>query len=63
MVTNKRKQEVCEKYYMYLRVINTLGNKMILQKQFVEILVQLGVAKDEFEAMKSISEMERAEII
>ncbi len=63
MVTNKRKQEVCEKYDMYLRVINTLGNKMILQKQFVEILVQLGVAKDEFEAMKSISEMERAEII
>jgi hypothetical protein len=32
MVTNKRKQEVCEKYDMYLRVINTLGNKMILQK-------------------------------
>ncbi|RDY22555.1 hypothetical protein CHF27_012815 [Romboutsia maritimum] len=36
---------------------------MILQKQFIKILVQLGVAKYEFDAIKSISEMERAEII
>lgn len=63
MVTNERKQLVCKKYDIYLRVINILSNKIILQRQLVELLVELGIAKDEYEVMKVISEMERAEVI
>ncbi|HBH3439846.1 hypothetical protein PR262_08490 [Clostridioides difficile] len=63
MVTNERKQVTCIKYDIYLRVINILSNKIILQRQLVELVVALGIAKDEYEVMKVISELERAEII
>lgn len=63
MVTNERKQLVCKKFDIYLKIINVLSNKIILQKQLVELIISLGVAKDKYEVMKAISEMERAEII
>lgn len=63
MVTNKRKQTICKKYDLFLRVINILGNKMMLQKQFIEIAIEIGVVKDKFEAVKGLLELERAEII
>lgn len=63
MVTNERKQIVCEKYDVYLRIINDLGNKIMLQKQLVKIAIELGIAKNEFEAMRAIIELEQSEII
>lgn len=63
MITNERKQIVCEKYDIYLRIINKLGNKIMLQKQLVQIAIELGIVKNEFEAMRVISELEQAEII
>ncbi|MGL4991301.1 MAG: hypothetical protein ACRC57_09125 [Sarcina sp.] len=63
MVTNERKQNTCNRYNEYLRVIDILGNKMMLQNQFVDIIVVLGIAKDKFEAIRGIQELERAEII
>lgn len=63
MVTNERKQNTCNKYCEYLRVIQLLGNKMMLQSQFVDIIIILGMAKDKFEAIRGIQELERAEII
>lgn len=63
MVTNERKQNTCNKYHEYLRVIDILGNKMMLQKQFIELSIALGVVKDKFQAIKGIQELERAEII
>ncbi|MCC0665437.1 hypothetical protein, partial [Clostridioides sp. ZZV15-6597] len=63
MITNKRKQTACKKYDIYLRIINVLGNKIMLQKQLVQIVLELGVAKNSFEAMRAILELEEAEII
>ncbi|MDI6220632.1 hypothetical protein KLJ98_15295 [Clostridioides difficile] len=63
MITNERKQIVCEKYDIYLRIINDLGNKIMLQKQLVQIAIELGIAKTEFEAMRATIELEQAEII
>lgn len=63
MITNERKQTACKKYDIYLRIINDLGNKIMLQKQLVKIVIELGIAKNEFEAMRAIIELEQAEII
>lgn len=63
MITNERKQTACKKYDIYLRIINDLGNKIMLQKQLIKIVIELGIAKNEFEAMRAIIELEQAEII
>lgn len=63
MITNERKQNTCNKYHEYLMVIDILGNKMMLQRQFIDIIVILGIAKDKFQAIRGIQELERAEII
>ena len=63
MVTNEKKQNVCNKYREYLRIIDLLGNKMMLQKQFIEIAIALGVSKDKFKVIQGIQDLERAEII
>lgn len=63
MITNERKQNICNKYHEYLRVIDILGNKMMLQNQFIDIIVVLGIVKDKFEAIRGIQELERAEIV
>lgn len=63
MVSNERKQSMCEKYEELLKIINIIGYKMMLQKQFIELSIALGVVKDKFQAIKAIQELERAEII
>ncbi len=63
MVSNERKQSMCEKYEELLKIINIIGYKMMLQKQFIELSIALGVVKDKFGAIKGIQELERAEII
>ncbi|MCC3870025.1 hypothetical protein [Terrisporobacter mayombei] len=63
MVSNERKQLICEKYEEVLKIIDIIGDKMMLQKQFIEISIALGAVKDKFQAIKEIQELERAEII
>lgn len=63
MVSNERKQSMCEKYEELLNIINIIGDKMMLQKQFIELSIALGAVKDKFQAIKEIEELERAEII
>ena len=63
MVSNERKQSMCEKHEELLKIIDIIGNKMMLQKQFIELSIALGVVKDKFQAIKGIQELERAEII
>lgn len=36
---------------------------MMLQKQLVQIVVELGIVKNEFEAIRAILELEQAEMI
>lgn len=54
---------MCEKYEEPLKIINIIGNKMMLQKQSIELSVALGAIKDKFQAIKGIQELERDEII
>ena len=63
MVTNERKQETCNKYREYLRVINIIGNKIILHKHLMSISINLWIVKDEFAFIRDIRELEKNEII
>ncbi|NOW87950.1 hypothetical protein B0H39_005981 [Clostridium beijerinckii] len=63
MITTARKQETCEKYDMYLQIIEKLGHRIMLQKQFVQLCLELNVAKNKFEVMAALQELEISEII
>ncbi len=63
MITNRAKEEVCIKYRSYLEIIDKLGNKVMLQKQFIDLCVKLNIARDRFIVLKAIQDLERAEVI
>lgn len=63
MKTNERKQETCEKYAEYLKLIDIVGDKIILLEQLIELSVLLNIAKSKFEVIRAISEMEQNEVI
>lgn len=63
MISNIRKEEVCNKYKEYLEVINKLCNKIMLQKHLEELCIKLNIAKDKFDVLKAVQELEKAEII
>ena len=48
MITNKAKEEACIKYRNYLELIDKLGNKIMLEKQFIDLCVKLNIARDRF---------------
>ncbi|EPY2281870.1 hypothetical protein [Clostridium sporogenes] len=63
MITNDKKQELCEKYDIYLRVIDKVGNKIMLQQHFVELALELNIEKDKFKIVRALLELENGEII
>lgn len=63
MVTRERKEETCQRYDMFLRIIDKLGHGMMLQKQFIEICILLNAAADNFVVIKVLKELEESEII
>ncbi|WP_061313224.1 hypothetical protein [Clostridium botulinum] len=63
MKTNERKQETCKKYDNYLKLIDILGDKIILLEQLIELSILLNIAKNRFEVIRAISEMEKNEVI
>lgn len=63
MVTTQKKQFICEKYNMYLEIINIVNDKMMLQKHLIIIAIELGVAKNKSEVLSIIKELEENEII
>lgn len=63
MITNDKKQELCEKYDIYLRVIDKIGNKIMLQQHFIELALELNIEKDKFKIVRALLELENGEII
>ncbi|MDM0959079.1 hypothetical protein QTI99_16025 [Clostridium perfringens] len=63
MITNKAKEEACIKYKNYLDVIDKLGNKTMLEKQLISLCVKLNIARDRFIVLKTIQDLEKAEVI
>lgn len=63
MKTNERKQQICEKYNEYLKLIDILGDKIMLLEQLIELSILLNIAKNKFEVVRAVSEMEENEVI
>lgn len=63
MVTNDKKQELCGKYDIYLRIIDKIGNKMILQQHLVELALKLNIERDKFKIIRALLELQNGEII
>lgn len=63
MVSINEKQIISMKYKLYLQIIYTIGNKIILQKQLYELIKLLNIAKTDYEIRNAIEELEKYEII
>lgn len=63
MVNTLEKERICSKYKELLKIIYIIGNKVILQSQFLEIAILFNLIKSEYEANKIIKELEEAELI
>lgn len=63
MISTNEKQTISMKYKLYVQIIYTIGNKVILQKQLYELIKLLGVSKTDYETRKAIDELEKYEII
>ena len=63
MKTNERKQEICKKYDEYLKLIDIVGDKIILLEQLIELSVLLNIASNKFEIIRAVKEMEDNEVI
>ena len=62
-VTNKRKQEVCERYSTYLRLIYTFGNKVMLMKQLFGYARVMGLARHYPHFHSQIKELVEADVL
>ena len=63
MKTNEYKEELCNKYKEYLLIIDKIGNKIMFQRQLIELAVLLNVAQDKYKVIKVINELVSGEII
>lgn len=62
-ITNAKKTEICNKYKQYLEIIDVIGNKVMLQKQLVEFVLELGIEKHSIDVTKALLELEHYQII
>lgn len=63
MIKTEDKFKICRKYRVYLEIIFTLGNGVILQKQFYEICRKLYISRSDYQTRKVLSELDRLQII
>ena len=57
------KGNICEKYKEHLKLIYLIGNKLMLQVDFIELGKLLNIIKSNYEANKIINELEEANLI
>lgn len=62
-VTNRKKEEVCQRYSIYLRLIYFFGNKVMLRKQLFEYAKVFGLANDYHDFHLQIKELVYADIL
>lgn len=63
MINISEKERVCNEYEELLKIIYIIGNKIILQNQFLEIARLFNLIKTDYEANKIIKELEESELI
>ncbi|WP_339179316.1 hypothetical protein [Paenibacillus sp. FSL R5-0701] len=61
-ISNTNKQAVCEKYRIYLEIIYSFGNKVMLMKQLYHYAQMMGIAKSYSAFYSSIIELVAADI-
>ncbi|KQY85274.1 hypothetical protein ASD24_28750 [Paenibacillus sp. Root52] len=61
-ISNANKQAVCEKYRIYLEIIYSFGNKVMLMKQLYHYAQMMGIAKSYSAFYSSIIELVDADI-
>lgn len=62
-VTNKKKEEICNKYKVYLKLIYEIGNKVMLSKQLFQYAVAFGIVKYRIDYWKQIEELKNYDIL
>lgn len=62
---NKIKLELCNKYYMYLLIINVLSEQSgyVLKEQLINTLIELGIEKKKDTVVRKIAELKKGEVI
>lgn len=62
---NKIKLELCNKYYMYLLIIDVLSEQSgyVLKEQLINTLIEFGIEKKKATAVKKIIELKKGEVI
>ncbi len=63
MVYISEKERACNQYKELLKIIYIIGNKVILQSQFLEIARLFNLIKTDYEANKIIKELEELQLI
>lgn len=63
MVNNKIKLELCYKHFAYLLVINNIGNRMMLQEQFIQVILALNIDQTKKTILNKLLELKKADII
>lgn len=63
MVNTLEKERVCSEYKELLKIIYIIGNKVMLQSQFLDIAKLFSLINSKYEANKIIKELEEAELI
>lgn len=62
-IKNEKKEAICEKYKDYLKIIDTFGNKVMLQKQLWQYVEKFKIEKHYIDFTKALAELEQCEII
>lgn len=62
---NKIKLELCNKYYMYLLIIDVLSEQSgyVLKEQLIDTLIELGIEKKKDTVVRKILELKKGEVI
>lgn len=63
MVNTFEKERVCNEYKELLKIIYIIGNKVMLQSQFLDIAKLFNLINSNYEANKIIKELEETELI
>lgn len=63
MIRTEFKKEICKKYDIHLRIIYILGNRIMLQKQFIQLCILLNICENEYKAINILKELVEFELI
>lgn len=63
MLSNKNKENLCNKHKKILELIGVVNKGFILQKQLINLMLLLDIAENSYQARKKLEELEDGQII